>query len=109
MRAGECLFLVGLCCKTIFATKLGNIDSRTPDTAPGRGSYYLSSFQTAARSLNVEVITAPISSDAEIEAAITSLGREASGGLVVSGDTFLVAHRETIIFAAAQNKVPINR
>jgi putative tryptophan/tyrosine transport system substrate-binding protein len=27
-----------------------------PDTAPGRGSYYLSSFQTAARSLNVEAI-----------------------------------------------------
>jgi putative tryptophan/tyrosine transport system substrate-binding protein len=77
-----------------------------PDTAPGHGSYYLSSFKTAARSLNVEAITAPISSDAEIETAITSLGREADGGLVVSGDTFLVAHRETIIFAAAQNKVP---
>jgi putative tryptophan/tyrosine transport system substrate-binding protein len=77
-----------------------------PDTAPGRGLYYLSSFETAARSLDVESITAPVSGDTEIEAVITSLGREANGGLVVSGDTFLVAHRETIILATAQNKVP---
>jgi len=34
-----------------------------PDTAPGHGSYYLSSFETAARSLNVESITATVSSD----------------------------------------------
>jgi putative tryptophan/tyrosine transport system substrate-binding protein len=77
-----------------------------PDTAPGHGSFYLSSFETAARSLNVESIKAPISNDAEIKTAIASLGREPNSGLVVSGDTFLVAHRPSIILAAAQNKIP---
>ena len=77
-----------------------------PATAPGHGSYYMSSFESGARSLNVESIRTAISSEAEIEAAIASLGREEGSGLVVSGDTFLVAHRGAIILAAAQNKVP---
>lgn len=80
--------------------------SFNPNTAPGHGSFYLSSFEAAARSLNVESITAPVISDAEIEIAITSLGHQANSGLVVSGDTFLVAHRASIILATAQHKVP---
>src|SRR5262249_52686333 len=76
------------------------------DTAPGHGSYYMSSFEAAARSLKVESIKAPVSSEPEIENVITSLGREGISGLVVSGDTFLVAHRGSIILAAAQNNVP---
>jgi putative tryptophan/tyrosine transport system substrate-binding protein len=77
-----------------------------PNTAPGHGSFYLSSFEAAARSLNVESIASPVTADAEIEVAITLLGREANSGLVVSGDTFLVAHRAPIILATAQHKVP---
>jgi putative tryptophan/tyrosine transport system substrate-binding protein len=53
-----------------------------PDTAPGHGSYYLPSFEAAARSLQVEPITAPVHSEVEIEAGIISLGREPGGGLV---------------------------
>jgi hypothetical protein len=41
------------------------------------------SFETAARSLKVELITAPVHSDVEIETAIIALGREPGGGLVV--------------------------
>src|SRR6266849_2734455 len=47
-----------------------------PDTAPGGGSYYLPTFEAAARSFKVAPIAAPIHSDAEIETVITSLGRE---------------------------------
>jgi putative ABC transport system substrate-binding protein len=57
-----------------------------PDMAPGRGSFFLPSFETAARSLKVEPIAAPVHSDAEIETVITSLGREPGGGLVVVPD-----------------------
>jgi putative ABC transport system substrate-binding protein len=64
------------------------------------------SFETAARSLKVAPITAPVHSDAEIETAITALGREAGGGLVVMGDSFTVVHRAPIISAAARNNVP---
>ena len=74
-----------------------------PDTAPV--SAFMPSLETAARSLKVEPITAPVHSDAEIETAITSLGREPGGGLVVPPDLFL-GHRAPIILAAARNNVP---
>jgi putative tryptophan/tyrosine transport system substrate-binding protein len=77
-----------------------------PDTAPGGGSYYLPSFEAAARSLKVAPIAAPVHSDAEIETVITALGREPGGGLVVMPDVFTVEHRAPIILAAARNNVP---
>jgi putative ABC transport system substrate-binding protein len=64
------------------------------------------SLETAARSLKVAPIIAPVHSDAEIETAIIALGRELGGGLVVLADTFTVAHRASIISAAARNNVP---
>jgi putative tryptophan/tyrosine transport system substrate-binding protein len=76
-----------------------------PDTAPGHGSYYLPSFESAARLHDIEPIDAPVS-DAEIEKLITSLGDEPGGGLVAGGDVFTVAHRGAIISAAAKSKVP---
>jgi len=62
--------------------------------------------ETAARSLKVIPIVAPVHSDAEIEAAIVTLGREPGGGLVVPVDAFMTAHRAPIILAAAGNNVP---
>jgi putative tryptophan/tyrosine transport system substrate-binding protein len=77
-----------------------------PDTAPGGGSYFLPSFEAAARSLKVEPITAPVRSDTEIETVITSLGREPRGGFVVMPDAFIFVHRAPIISLAARNNVP---
>ena len=73
-----------------------------PDTAPA--TLYVPSFETAARSLKVVPIIAPVHSDAEIETAVTTLGREPGGGLAVFG-TFAVTHRAPIISAAARNNV----
>jgi putative ABC transport system substrate-binding protein len=70
------------------------------------GSFFMPSFETAARSLKVEAITAPVHDEAEIETAIIALSREPGGGLVVMGDIFLIAHRVPIILAAARNNVP---
>jgi putative ABC transport system substrate-binding protein len=78
-----------------------------PDTAPGGGSYFLPSFEAAARSLKVALIVAPVHSDAEIETAITALGREPGGGLVVMTDSFMNVHRAPIILLAARNNVPV--
>ena len=76
-------------------------------------SVFMPSFETAARSLNVEPITAPVHGDAEIETAINALGREPGGGLVAPGGFgdvvpggFTLTHRALIISAAARNKVP---
>ncbi|MBV8139470.1 MAG: ABC transporter substrate-binding protein, partial [Deltaproteobacteria bacterium] len=77
-----------------------------PDTAPGQGSYYLPSFEAAARSLQVEPITAPVHSEVEIEAGIVSLGREPGGGLIAMGDSFMWGRRSSAILAAARNNVP---
>jgi putative ABC transport system substrate-binding protein len=75
-----------------------------PDTAPV--SAFRPSLETAARSLKVEQIIAPVHSDVEIEAAIMDLRREPGGGLVVMPDIFMVAHRAVIISAAARYNVP---
>jgi putative ABC transport system substrate-binding protein len=78
-----------------------------PDTAPT--SSFMPSVETAARSLKVVPIIAPVHSDVEIETAISPLGREPGGGLVVMPDAFMVAHRVPIISAAARNNVPANQ
>jgi putative ABC transport system substrate-binding protein len=75
-----------------------------PDTAPA--STAMPSLETAARSLKVALITAPVRSHVEIETAIIALGREPGGGLVVLPDAFNIAHRVPIISAAARNNVP---
>jgi putative ABC transport system substrate-binding protein len=75
-----------------------------PDTAPV--SSFMPSFETAARSLKVVPIIAPVHSDVEIETAIIALGREPQGGLVVIPDVFTLAHRAPIILAATRNSVP---
>ena len=74
-----------------------------PDT--GLASAYMPSLETAARSLKVEPITAPVHSDADIETDIIALGREPGGGLVSLGG-FMFAHRAPLISAAARNNVP---
>jgi putative ABC transport system substrate-binding protein len=75
-----------------------------PDTATG-SVVYMPSLETAARSLKVVPITAPVHSDGEIDTAITALGREPGGGLVVMPG-MVASHRASIISAAARNNVP---
>ena len=77
-----------------------------PDTAPGRGAYYLPDFEAAAQSTNIEPIAARARSDGEIEAAVALLGKEPSGGLIVTPDYFMLNHIRAITLVAAQNKVP---
>jgi ABC-type uncharacterized transport system substrate-binding protein len=76
-----------------------------PDTAVPV-SVYMPSLETAARSLKVALIIAPVHSDVEIETAIIALGREAGVGLVVMPDAFTGAHRAPIMSAAARNNIP---
>jgi putative tryptophan/tyrosine transport system substrate-binding protein len=75
------------------------------DTAP-YASTYTPSFETAARTLKVEAITASVHDDVEIETAIIALGREPGGGVVVMPDAWMTTHRAPIIAAAARNQVP---
>jgi len=74
-----------------------------PDTAL---MYLMPSLETAARSLKVATIIAPVHSDLEIETAIIALGLEPGGGLAVLPDGFMVGHRASIVSAAARTNVP---
>jgi putative ABC transport system substrate-binding protein len=67
---------------------------------------FMPSLEAAARSLKVVPMTTHVHSDVEIETAISALGREPGGGLVVLTDAFTQEHRAPIISAAARNNVP---
>jgi putative ABC transport system substrate-binding protein len=75
-----------------------------PDTSPV--SAFMPSLETAARSLKVDLITAPVYEEGEIETSISRLGREPGSGLVVMPGVFTSVHHTRIILAAAQNNVP---
>jgi putative ABC transport system substrate-binding protein len=77
-----------------------------PDTAPGGGSYFLPSFEAAARSLNVAPTSKPVRSDAEIDRALASLQGENKDGLVAMTDSFNLVHRTQIVSLAARYNIP---
>ncbi len=77
-----------------------------PETAPGKGAYFLPSFEDAARLLSVESKAAPVRSDADIEAVVASLVGESRAGLVVMSDAFMMVHRAAILSSTAQNRIP---
>jgi putative tryptophan/tyrosine transport system substrate-binding protein len=75
-----------------------------PDTAPV--SLYVPVLETAARSLKIVPISAPVRSDVEIETTIVALGRDPGAGLVVPPDSWMNVHRLSTISAAARNSIP---
>jgi putative ABC transport system substrate-binding protein len=76
-----------------------------PVTAPYAPSY-VHSVESAPLSFAVDVSSAPVRDDADIERAITALGREPGGSLIVVPDTFTDAHRDLIIALAARHRLP---
>jgi putative tryptophan/tyrosine transport system substrate-binding protein len=60
-----------------------------PDMSP-QYYLYLRSFEAMPRSIAAEVIASPVRDTGEVEAAMTKLGREADGGLIVAPDAFTV-------------------
>ncbi|MEA2949089.1 MAG: hypothetical protein QOI40_4419 [Alphaproteobacteria bacterium] len=77
-----------------------------PKTAPREGSFFMGPFERIARSLKVEPIAARVSDPAEIERAVTAIGREPGGSLIVMPDAFTTVHRQLIILLAARHALP---
>ena len=77
-----------------------------PKTAPDGGSFFLNAFEPIARSLAVEPITTGVSDAAELESAITAVGRGPGGSLIVMPDAFATVHRQMIILLAARHGLP---
>ena len=64
------------------------------------------SVEAAASNFAVEVVMAPVHGPAEIEAAVTMLGREPGGGLIVPPNSFLLNYRKLIVELAARYRLP---
>ena len=77
-----------------------------PGTAPGRGSTYLQVVEAAARSFGIDSMHATVSSEAEIEDAITTLARRPDSGLIVMPDVSMTNHRELITVLATRHGLP---
>jgi putative tryptophan/tyrosine transport system substrate-binding protein len=86
------------------STRVGVIFN--PDTAPGGGGFFLESVMASAPALQVEVLSFPVRNDDDIGSAVTVLGREPGGGLIVMLDVFTAVHRPAIIAQAASRRVP---
>jgi putative ABC transport system substrate-binding protein len=76
-----------------------------PEMAPYYPQY-LRSIEKAASALAVELIVVEVRDDPEIERAISTLGREPGGGLIVFPDTFNAVHRRTIIALVERYRLP---
>jgi ABC-type uncharacterized transport system substrate-binding protein len=77
-----------------------------PDTAAGRGTFYLGPFKAAAASFAVTPVEAPVHNVGEIESALNSFASEPNGGVVVMPDAFTPVHRDVITRLTARYRLP---
>jgi putative ABC transport system substrate-binding protein len=77
---------------------------RDPATASGTGQ--LGAIQGVASSFGVELRPVEVREADEIERAVASFARAANGGLIVTGSTEAVVHRDLIVTLAARHRLP---
>jgi putative tryptophan/tyrosine transport system substrate-binding protein len=75
-----------------------------PETGPGSRSHR--SLESAAASIGLRAILAPVRDVAAIDGVIPALGPEPGGGLVVLNDIFTLTHRKPIIALASRYRLP---
>jgi putative ABC transport system substrate-binding protein len=76
-----------------------------PDTAPYARSF-VGPAEMAAATLGMDVSTALIRSEADIQSTITAMAVRPGSGLIVIPDTFVNEHRELVVGLAARYRVP---
>jgi putative tryptophan/tyrosine transport system substrate-binding protein len=77
-----------------------------PDTAPGRGAYFLRPFEVAAPAYGLETIALPVRDTTQIDSALASLVDQRSAGFVVMPDVFSGTHHKLIVALAARYRLP---
>jgi putative ABC transport system substrate-binding protein len=76
------------------------------DAASTSGIGYLGAIQSVASSFGMELTPVGVSDAGEIERGVTAFARASSGGLIVTGNTLTIVHRELIITLAARHRLP---
>jgi putative tryptophan/tyrosine transport system substrate-binding protein len=69
-------------------------------------SQFVRSAEVAAAKLSVEAVESLVHDPAEIDAAMTRLGRERGSGLMVLPDAFLSTHQKRIVDLASRDRLP---
>src|SRR5262245_7337600 len=76
------------------------------DAGSSSGIGYLGAVQLAASSFGMELIPVGINDAGEIERGVTTFAHASNGGLIVTGNTLTMVHRELIITLAARHRLP---
>jgi putative ABC transport system substrate-binding protein len=76
------------------------------DLGIAAGSGQLGAIQAVAPSLGMELSPVGLRDAGEVERAVTAFARGSNGGLIVTGSTAAVVHRELIIMLAARHRLP---
>ncbi|MGD1213156.1 MAG: ABC transporter substrate-binding protein [Candidatus Acidiferrales bacterium] len=77
---------------------------RDPALAAGIGQF--AAIQGASSSFGVELSPIDVRDAGEIERDVVAFARESNGGLIVTGSSGAVVHRELIIMLATQHRLP---
>jgi ABC-type uncharacterized transport system substrate-binding protein len=76
------------------------------DVGSSSGIGQLGAIQSAASSFGLELSLVGMSDAGEIERAVTAFARAANGGVIVTGSTPAIIHRELITTLAARHRLP---
>jgi putative ABC transport system substrate-binding protein len=76
------------------------------DAAIAAGIGQLGAIQSVAPSFGVELTPLNIRDAAEIERAVTVFAKSSKGGLILTGSSLALVHRDLIITLAARHKLP---
>src|SRR5215475_817305 len=76
------------------------------DAGSSSGIGQLGAIQSAASSFGMELSLVGMSDAGEIEHAVTAFARAANGGVIVTGSTPAIIHRELITTLAARHRLP---
>jgi putative tryptophan/tyrosine transport system substrate-binding protein len=77
-----------------------------PESSPHSRLIY-QAMETAAARSSIQLSMATVREPAEIEHAMSDLGREPGGGVIISADSFLFTNRKLIVELAARNRLPV--
>jgi len=76
------------------------------DAGSSSGIGYMGAVRLAASSFGMELTPIGINDTGEIERGVTAFARASNGGLIVTGNTLTMVHRELIITLAARHRLP---
>jgi putative ABC transport system substrate-binding protein len=76
------------------------------DAATSSGIGMLGAIQLAASSFGMELTPVGANDSGEIERGVTAFARASNGGLIVTGNSLTMVHRQLIITLAARHRLP---